>query len=623
MEHDGLGSLERAREGLYAPKRAASTARPGLDTEESRDLPHAWDERAALRAYRPGQHTRVAGIFFAGAFLFFLLALAVSGYFLYFGGNSVSVNNVDIALQGPTTIAGGDTLPLSLAITNRNSVPIENATIEVDFPDGTRSAENVLTNYPRYTENLGTIAPGATITRSVKAVIFGGNGQSLSLPIALSYSIAGSNSVFVKKSSYALGISTTPLSVSVEGPTEGVSGQPITLKLVARSNAATSLPNVAIAAELPNGFTLASSSLALQGSLFPVGTLAAGASRTLVVSGTLSGVSGAPQVFHFTIGTTGGTNASALAVSYMQQDATVLLTAPFISTTLSLNGDTSGSSVVTPGARQSVTLSYTNTLDTAVSDAVVEVTLSGAAIDYSSIQTSNGFYQSATHSIVFSRDTDPSLASLAPGASGLGTFTFQTLPASSAVRDPLIVLSTSVSGTRVGQTNVPEQVTASSVATAKVSSSLSLNATTLHSSGSIRNTGPVPPTPGTATTYSIVWTIRGGGNAVAGASVSATLPSYVTYTGLTSGSGFSYDASSRVVSWNAGDLSAGSSAQGAFQVSLTPSTSQEGSDPALTTAPALTAFDRYAQVSVTASASPSTTEMPADPGYSPTEASVH
>ncbi len=101
--------------------------------------------------------------------------------------------------QGPTTIAAGDTVPLSLAITNKNVVALENATIEVDFPNGTRDATDETQNYPRYTENLGTIAPGATVLRSVKAVIFATAGSSLSLPISLSYQTTGSNATFVKK----------------------------------------------------------------------------------------------------------------------------------------------------------------------------------------------------------------------------------------------------------------------------------------------------------------------------------------------------------------------------------------------------------------------------------------
>ena len=620
---DSLSSLERARQRLYTSPGSENTAREPLVSADRNILPHAWKAPLATVMHHASKRVRLAGLFFAGAVLFFLVALGISAYLLYFGGNAVSVNNIDLQMQGPTTIAGGDTFPLSLAITNRNSVPINNATLEVDFPTGTRSSADVLQDFPRYTENLGTLAPGVTITRSIKAVVFGGEGQALSVPVSLSYGTDGSNAVFVKKVSYSLGISTAPLSVSVEAPTEAVSGKPFTITLTARSNASAPLSNVVVAAGLPFGFSLASSSPTLQNSSFVLGTLAPGASRVLRITGVLVGEDASTRSFHFAIGTASAAGVPTLAVSYMQQDATLILAAPFIRTTLALNGDTSGNAVVQPGTRQTVTISYTNMLATSVMNATVQVALAGANIDYASIQTSNGFYNSATHSVIFNRDTDSSLSSLAPSATGLGTFTFATLPSSTGGRNPLITLTTSVSGTRVGQANVPEVVSASSVTTAKVTTAIALSAGTLHSSGPFVNSGPIPPKAGSATTYTIVWQLAGGGNAIAGASVSATLPSYVSYSGKTSGSGsFSYDEGSRTVRWAAGDLPAGASSQASFQVSLTPSTSQRGSSPALTSAASLTAFDRYAQVSLSAQAPPATTETVGDPGYSPSNATV-
>ncbi len=624
LPHDDIGSLERARERLYAPESSVSLTRPSLAAAGEHTFPHAWTDgvRTTLNA-SSHKHVRAAGIFFLATIAFFILALGLSAYLLYFGGNAVSVNNLALTLEGPTTIVGGDTVPLSVSITNRNSVAIQNATLEVDFPAGTRSADNILTEYPRYVENLGTLAPGQTITRSVKAVVFGDAAQSVSIPVSFSYSTAGSNAVFVKKTSYALAISTTPLSISVEAPAETVSGQLFTLVLTARSNAAAPLANVLVQGAFPFGFSVASSSIPLQGSFISLGTLKPGDSRTVRITGSLVAEDAAERVFRFTIGTSGSSVAPVLAVSYMEQDASITLTAPFISTTLGLNGDNSGNTVVAPGAHQSVTLSYTNTLATAVTNVSIAVALSGGAIDYNSIQSNNGFYQSGTRTILFSKDTDPALASLAPGASGLGTFTFSTLSANSGARDPLITFTTSVSGTRIGQTNVPESVNASSVATAKVTTALTLTAIALHASGPLGNSGPLPPVVGSATTYTIVWQIRGGGNAAAGTGVSATLPSYISYTSKTNGAGsLSYDSASRTVTWNAGDIPAGALMQTAFQVSLTPSSSQRGQAPALTSTASLTGFDRYAQVQLTGQAAPPTTETSGDPGYVATNAAV-
>lgn len=617
---DDIGALERARKRLYETGGLQKDVRAPLATSRERSLPHAWEDSSRVVRASGKRRMHFAGIFFAVAFLFFLASLGVAGYLLYYGGNSVSVDKIAIDIQGPTTVAGGDTVPLSLTITNKNSSAIQNATIEIDFPDGTRDASNVLVAYPRYTENLGTIASGASITRSVKVIMFGAAGDSLTLPISFSFGTANSNTVFVKKSSVALSVSSTPLSVSVDAPAEVVSGTPFTLTLTARNNATLPMNNVVLSSVLPFGFSVASSSLKLNDSTLLLGTLSPGASKTITMSGTLVGQENEQQSFNFTIGTAKTANDTTLAVTYMTQNAVVTISPPFISATLSINGNTAANNTITPGSSESVTVSYANTLSTSVQNAEVDVAVSGSAVDYSSIKTSSGFYRSSDHTVVFSRDTDPSLANLAPGASGIGVFTFSTLAPGSAPPSAAVTFTVTVSGTNSGQTNMQEQTT-STTETVKVATTVALSAAAVHSSGQFSNSGPIPPKAGQATTYTIVLDVRNEGSAIAGGTVSTILPSYVSYTSIAN-SGFSYDSGSRVVTWNVGDIAQNTNTQGSFQVSLTPSTSQSGSVPALTGQVSFSGYDRFAGVQISATADPATTETTQDPGYTSANATV-
>ena len=617
-QEDDTGALEQAREGLYKSGGAVHE-RPPLTVSGSGPLPHEWEENSLpnnIFTNRGKRKVHLAGVFFIIAFVFFVVALGVAGYFFYFGGNSVSVDKIAIDIQGPTTIAAGDTVPLSITIINKNPVAIDNAIIEISFPSGTRKADGTLNAYPRYTENLGTLESGATITRSIKAVVFGGAGQALVLPVSLSYRTSGSNTTFVKKSSYALAVSSTPLSVSVDIPSETVSGKPFTITLTVRSNATVPLNKVVLTGALPFGFSVTSSSIPSSDSSFFIGTILPGTSKTITLTGTLSGQDNEQRVFHFTVGTSKSENDQTMDVAYMTQDATVTITSPFITATLSLSGNTSANVVVAPESSQNATISYSNTLPTSIANATIEVALSGSAINYDSIQTTNGFYRSDDRTVVFSRDTDPSLSQLAPGASGIGSFTFSTLSTSASRTAPSITFTISVSGTRIGQTNVPEQVSASFVKIVKVATSVVLSASSLHSSGPFAGSGPIPPRAHQDTTYAIVWNIRNDGSTVADGKISAALPIYVSYTGITSGSGsFSYDEGSRTVSWDTGELTQGRSIQGSFQVSLTPSTSQRGETPVLVGQPSFSGYDRFAGVQISATANPVTTETKGDAGY--------
>ena len=421
--HDeNVSTLEEARQRLYAPQAPAPVERAPL-ANASRQAPQAWHEQSLAAIPRlERHHVRLATYFLGGAIAFFIVSAALAGYFLYYGGNSVSVKNIDLELQGPSTIAGGDTVPLSIVITNRNPVEIHDATLEIDFPEGTRDAENVLVPLTAYNENLGIIKSGQTVTRSVKAVVFGAAGQTLTLPVSLSYDTQGSNATFVKKTTYPLSISSTPLSISVDTIAETVAGKAFTLMVQVRNNATVPIDNVVVAGTFPFGFTRTSSSLPATGSSFLIGTLAPGAGRTITLSGVLDGQTSEDRVFHFAIGTAKDANAAELAVSYMVQDATIGITAPFISTSLALNGSPLASATLAPSQQQNVTVSYMNTLPTNVNDATIAVALSGGAVDYTSIRTTNGYYRSSDHTILFSKDSDPALRSLAPGNSGIGSF---------------------------------------------------------------------------------------------------------------------------------------------------------------------------------------------------------
>lgn len=619
---DDISTLERAKERLYSPTAAFGEERDTVPLEDANGVPRAWSPPAAPPKPAAERHTRFAAVFLGLSFLFFLVAGGTAWYLLYFGTTSVSTNNLDLSVEGPATIAGGDTVPLLLTITNRNPATLRNVSLDLAFPPGTRSAEDVLKEYSRYAETIGTLAPGETVTRTVKVVMFGGEDTVLAVPVAVSFDTDNSNATFVKRSTYNVQVGSSPLSVTVASPKEAISGKPFTMTLSVRSNARTSVGNVAVTMTEPLGFTLLEASVPFSQGAFYLGTLRAGETRTVTITGSATGPEQSLRAFTFTVGTAKSKDDPTLAIAYVSQTADITLTAPFIATTLSLGGSPSESVVLAPGDSVSATIAYTNTLDSAVTNAEIAVTLSGGAVDYESIRSSRGFYRSSDHTIIFSKDTDSGLARFEPGDTGLGAFSFATLPGS-RVRGSSVIFTISVSGTRAGESNVPETISASKVVTTKVTSDVVFSATSLHTSGPFANSGPIPPEPNSPTTYAVLWKVQNAGNALADATVSATLPSYIVFTGATSPlTGITYNEATRTVLWSVGNLAANASLQGAFQVSFTPSTSQKGSTPALTGGATLSAYDRFAGVPLTITADAVTTETTSDSNYKPAYGAV-
>ena len=260
-------------------------------------------------------------------------------------------------------------------------------------------------------------------------------------------------------------------------------------------------------------------------------------------------------------------------------------------------------------------------VDVALEDAQVSVKISGDGLDPDSVRPGSGYYRSSDQTILFSRDTLPGLATLAPGAEGSGSFAFSPKAGSAlaGAKSPSITLSVSVAGRRVGETGVPESLASTVVRTVKVGTQIGFTAKALRTAGGFSNTGPWPPVAGTESTYTIQWSLANTANAVAGAKVTATLPSNVRFTGVSTPAdgSVSYNATTRTVSWAPGDVAAGASLTAAFQVALLPSASERGTSPVLIANQAFSGTDRFTKQTVAGTASDLTTEVRNDPNDQP------
>ncbi len=612
---DDTSTLERLRQKLYAadapPSFPAPTLTPAAPPVSSGE---GWAPPETPPAPKKPR-VSWAAIFLGVATLFFVLAVSAAAYFLIFGGRAISTDSITITPEGPTTTGSGDTVTLLISVENKNPVPALSTVLTVDFPDSARMPENPEEPLLSYEDTVGDIEAGQTGTRSVRMVLFGSEGERISVPIRFEYRIEGSNAVYVKEAVYEVVITSSPLSVRAEAVSEVSVGQQLSFAVTVRSNAKESLENVAVLAQYPFGFTPRRG----EGPVFPVGTLAPGEERTITVTGTLTGENNDERFFRFTGGIQRGTDTNTLAISYSTAEAPVQLKKPFLATTLSLNRDSGTNPTAAPGESVQGMVSWVNTLSTPILDGQVSVRLTGAAFDPATVTTYGGFYRSSDTTVVFSRETDSSLGNLAPGATGSGTFNFRIKPAASlqGAQSPTVTATISVAGRRVGESNVPESVSSSVVRTLRVGTNLSLSANALYSTGAFKNTGPWPPVADQETTYTIALSAGSAVSASKDTVVTGTLPSYVRYMGATSPSdgSISYNAATRVVTWRAGEIGTGSSKQASFQVALLPSASQRGTSPVLLSFVSATGYDAFAQKQLTASVSSVTTQTLSDPAH--------
>jgi hypothetical protein len=571
----------------------------------------------------------IAIIFFIGAVGFFI-------YFFAFGGGSsgASASNIDIVVSGPPTIAGGEVTELQIAITNKNSVPLSLANLTVTYPAGTRSPTDFTTPQLTYPIDLGTIAPGETKEGTVKAVFSGTEGKQSDVKVELDYHLGGSNAIFTANSDYAFAFSSSPLAISVDGTSQGISGQPMTMTVTVASNSTEPINDVLLSAAYPFGFQFTSSAPnPLAAGLWELGTIDPGQKRTLTLTGVLTGNTGDSRVFNFTTGTRTSAASTSIDVPLAASQFPIAISQSFMGLSILVNNSSSSPSVITPAQKVTVTIAYRNNLTTAITNAVVVAKLSGFEIDGSQVSSPDGFYRSNDDTVLWNTTTTGgALALLAPGASGQLTFTFQA-PAATALGNalnPSIGISINAAGNRVSESGVPENLTSAATDKIAIASSLQMAANGLYYSSPYGSVGPLPPQAGVETTYAMVLTLTNTTNQIDNAVVTATLPPYVRTTGKVSPSyeNMKFNNDTGQVTWNVGTIAPNVGTNGvqprqvAFEVGFTPSTSQIGQIPILLQNIQLTGIDSSTGQPVTLTSPNVTTNLVGDTGFNSVNATV-
>jgi hypothetical protein len=567
---------------------------------------------------------------FYGALGFFVIAFGIALFVYFRGTNVISSDNIDIAVAGPISVAGGQELDLTLTITNHNSTSLDNADLVVSLPDGSHDPANTARSITETSLHFDSIPAGGSVSGPVKVVLYGASNEQKQFSLVLTYNISNSNAIFEKDKTFSELINSSPVSVAVQSPEAINSGQPLQLNVVVSSNSSSVIKNTALVVSYPFGFT-ASSSLPAPASgnnVWYIGDLAPGSSRTITINGSLIGEEGDQRTFNFAAGVQDATNPSVLSPQLVTSSQSVSINRPFIGVNMALDGVTGQTYAVAAGQSIQGVISYVNNLSSQINNASIVLHFDGVTLDPSSVAAPQGFYQSSSNDIVWDSTTDQDLATLSPGASGRLTFNFASaLPDTNSLdefKNQRITLSVGIKGNGNDITGTPNAVNSLASQQVALNTNLTLVPQTEYRNGPFQNSGPLPPKVGKQTTYTVVWAIANSFNDVTNARVTATLPSYMTWLGSVSPSSedVSYDPNSRSVTWNVPEVPAktgftSSPREVMFQVALVPSISQLASVPPLVTNIQIVGTDQYTGEPVGGSASDMTTTMANDPAFSP------
>lgn len=565
---------------------------------------------------------------FIGSIIFFICAVAVALLIFLSGNNTVSNRYIDISVIGSSYTAGGEDLPLQILVTNNNPVSIELADLFIEYPKGTRGDTGG--DIVRLLKPVGSIASGGTMTIPVTPVLYGEQGSLVEIDMRLEYRINDSNAIFTKEKKYGVTINTSPLSISVSAPQTVVSNQEVEFKVNVVSNTSRVSENMRLQIEYPPGFQfIESTPEPMYGNaIWNLGDLSQGAEREIIVRGVLLGTDGDERTFRVFGGSEDSKDRTKVGVVYNSFAHVMAIDKAFIDARIVVAGQDEDVFVTDGNTPLNVEIKYENSLAVRVTDLELVVSLAGSAFNSNNINIQNGYYDNSLQTITFNKNTNTQFSNIPPGGTGYITFTVTPKSliqqAGSFIRDPYIDMAVSVRGRQPSEGNNIQEALEIDRTRVKVSTDFQLLPRSVYSVGPFINSGPVPPSAGQDTTYTIIWTIKNTANPVSGATATADLPIWVDFTGSKhpSSEQLQYDESSRKLTWNIGTVSravgfsSNETREVSFQVKLKASNSQIGKIADLVTSPKIVGTDSWTGELVQRTIQNITTKITTDPTYS-------
>ena len=619
---EGQPPVQRVMQDIHAqgvgPERIADEDAPGVPRVRR-------EEEQSSTVNMPKKHNRYRLKILLAGVAFFVVALGISSAFLFFGGNTISGENITIDLADPPlAVGGGQEMTLQVAISNLNTVPIESATLIIDYPPGTQSATEKGKELYTERQQLNNIGAGELVNVPIKAIFFGEENEEKTVNVSIEYRVKGSNATFFKEAApWNFKITSSPVVVSVDNVKSISSGQEATFNLTVSSNSPTPLTDVLVKAAYPSQFDFTSAEPATVSGqdTWLIPELKPQEQQTIVIKGIVGGKQNEDRVFTFSVGVANERDRFNLASVYTKATSDIAIEAPFLGVGVTVNGDTSDPVTIGVGDPTSVRISFNNTLEDTIYDGKVIATLSGNALNEFDVTVEHGFYDSTKNTITWDPVDVDSLKEIGPGkGSEVG---FSLVPKKDVGETPEIRLDITAKGQRVFEDKVPQELVGTASRVIRIASTIALSSSALYSEGPFINSGPTPPVAEKVTQYTYLLTAKNGSNDITGAVMTAHVPQYVTWLDLvTPGDDVTYNSTTRTMTWDIGNMKANEYKEAWVQVSFLPSLTQVNTTPTLLETQDFKATDRFTGTVVRAQAPPLTTALINDPDQSKHEGRV-
>jgi hypothetical protein len=602
----------------FVPGQAPSSPEQGVVTEWQGLKPKIkWTSRlknffGSLFSFGPGQKKW----FIIGAIILLVLIIGLVVLVYYWTWSSFDKTWVNLNISGPDRISSGEDVIYIVKYKNNTKVSLDAAQLTFYWPDNSLSEKGELVEQV----SLGGIIAGEEKEVEFRGKVIGLKNSKKDIKASLSYQPAQINSRLENVAVFQTEIISVPLVLTFDLPERTTSGQQITVALNYFNDSDSPFDNLTIKIEYPEGFKVSSAFPQPQENIWQIGTLQSKQEGKILVTGIIEGQRGDSKIFRAYLGVLDDRDF----IAYAEAVKSSQISLPILSLEQTVNN--SVDYIANAGDALEYRIKYQNNSSLAIPSVKITAKLNSLALEIESLNLrQRGSFDSNANVITWDQTNNSALEILNPGQSGEIIFSVK-------IKDNLPVKSFSDKNFSVtsivhsDSSNLPlalinQQVSDTVEMTTKINSKLTISAKGYFDDSLLPNSGPLPPKVGQTTTYTIYWQITNPSNDVDNVEVSAVLPSYVEWVNKfkPTSSNFKYDSLNRKITWEVGKLSAATgiltpAKYVAFQIALTPSSTQIGQVVELIKQSVISGKDSFTGTDLKATDAIISSNLPDDPG---------
>lgn len=560
----------------------------------------------------------------------------------YRESRTVQAHHVRLSVNGPERVISGEDARIQVHIENGSRVSWENVTVALQIPQGfTAKATNPLpagspgggaeSASPAATATLvwalGTLPPRATQDITVTGRLLGEEGTASLFNAKVTLTPGNRPGTSVEKASFgSVALAGIPVELSIDVPRAAASGTPLTVRVIYQNRTTSDLTGAHLVVEAPSGFSVSSTKPPIQGRelVWDLPPLPPQQQGEVAIAGT---VEGQPETAKPFTAKVGFVTPDGRFVAQRTVQRSLAIERAALSLTQVLNNE-KDILKVSPSAEVVGAVQYKNTGTAGLREVIVRLNFEGTGLDASSVKVEGGSFNGRQKQITWSTASSPQLRALRPGDAGELKFTFrisspEALPFTSQSDKNFTLITQAVGDSPDIPTppGAPKQVATDRFEVLlNTVPKITLDAFSDDGrAGLEKSQGPLPPQVGQETTLTVRARLTNTTNDMIDATYKTVLPEGVRWVGSeyhTAGE-IRFNERTRDVVWTIPLIPAraGVALPGpefAFQVGITPSLNQVGSEVALTRGHTLEGTDAFSTTRVRAEGEAVTTRH-ADP----------